>query len=95
MIWDVDLQRVLLHEGSRFELAVRFASDAPRLVLYGPSGAGKTQTLKMIAGIARPDRGRVAVAGRTLFDSTAGMCACRRSSGAWPACFRTTRCSRT
>ena len=73
MIWDVDLQRVLLHEGSRFELGVRFASDAPRLVLYGPSGAGKTQTLKMIAGIARPDSGRIVVAGRTLFDSAAGV----------------------
>jgi len=73
VIWDVDLQRVLLHEGSRFELGVRFASDAPRLVLYGPSGAGKTQTLKMIAGVARPDGGRVAVAGRTLFDSAAGI----------------------
>jgi molybdate transport system ATP-binding protein len=73
MIWDVDLKRVLLHEGSRFELGVRFASDALRLVLYGPSGAGKTQTLKMIAGITRPDSGRVAVAGRTLFDSAAGV----------------------
>jgi len=73
VIWDVDLQRVLLHEGSRFELGVHFASNAPRLVLYGPSGAGKTQTLKMIAGIARPDSGRIAVAGRTLFDSAAGI----------------------
>jgi molybdate transport system ATP-binding protein len=73
VIWDVDLKRVLVHEGSRFELGVRFASDASRLVLYGPSGAGKTQTLKMIAGIARPDSGRVAVAGRTLFDSKAGI----------------------
>ena len=73
VIWDVDLQRVLLHEGSRFELGVRFASDAPRLVLYGPSVAGKTQTLKMIAGIARPDSGRIAVAGRTLFDSAVGV----------------------
>ena len=73
MIWNVDLKRVLLHQGSRFELGVRFASDAARLVLYGPSGAGKTQTLKMIAGIARPDSGRVAVAGRTLYDSAAGM----------------------
>jgi molybdate transport system ATP-binding protein len=73
VIWDVDLQRVLLHEGSRFELGVRFTSDAPRLVLYGPSGAGKTQTLKMIAGVARPDSGRIAVAGRTLFDSAAGV----------------------
>jgi molybdate transport system ATP-binding protein len=73
VIWDVDLQRILLHEGSRFELGVRFASHAPRLVLYGPSGAGKTQTLKMIAGVARPDSGRIAVAGRTLFDSAAGV----------------------
>jgi molybdate transport system ATP-binding protein len=73
VIWDVDLKRVLLHEGRRFELGVRFASDAPRLVLYGPSGAGKTQTLKMIAGVARPDSGRVAVAGRALFDSGTGV----------------------
>jgi molybdate transport system ATP-binding protein len=73
MIWDVRLQRVLRHEGSRFDLNVRFASAAPRLVLYGPSGAGKTQTLKMIAGIARPDGGRAAVAGRVLFDRAARL----------------------
>ena len=59
-----------MHDRARFELDVRFASDSARLVLYGPSGAGKTQTLKMIAGIARPDRGRVAVAGRFLYDSS-------------------------
>jgi molybdate transport system ATP-binding protein len=73
LIWEVDLRRVLQHEGSRFELGVRFASDAPRLVLYGPSGAGKTQTLKLIAGIARPDSGRIVVAGRTLFDGAAAV----------------------
>ena len=74
MIWEVELHRVLIHDHTRFVLDAAFASDAPRLVLYGPSGAGKTQTLKMIAGIARPDSGRVAVAGRTLYDSAAGMC---------------------
>ena len=73
MIWDVRLQRVLRHHDTRFTLNVRFASDVSRLVLYGPSGAGKTQTLKMIAGIARPDGGRVAVAGRTLFDSASSL----------------------
>ena len=71
MIWDVELHRGLVHDGTRFDLAIRFASEAERLVLHGPSGAGKTQTLKMIAGIARPDSGRVAVAGRTLYDSAA------------------------
>jgi molybdate transport system ATP-binding protein len=69
VIWDVELHRMLVHDRTRFDLAIRFASEAERLVLYGPSGAGKTQTLKMIAGIARPDSGRVAVAGRTLYDS--------------------------
>jgi molybdate transport system ATP-binding protein len=66
VIWEIELQRVLVHDHARFDLDVRFASDASRLVLYGPSGAGKTQTLKMVAGIARPDRGRVVVAGRAL-----------------------------
>jgi molybdate transport system ATP-binding protein len=69
VIWDVELHRALVHDRTRFELAIRFASEAERLVLHGPSGAGKTQTLKMIAGIARPDSGRVVVAGRTLYDS--------------------------
>jgi len=73
VIWDVDLRRVLVHDQARFELDVRFASDASRLALYGPSGAGKTQTLKMIAGIARPDGGRVAVAGRLVYDSSRGL----------------------
>ncbi|HSB25021.1 MAG TPA: ATP-binding cassette domain-containing protein [Burkholderiaceae bacterium] len=73
MIWDVELRRTLVHDRARFELDVRFASDASRLVLYGPSGAGKTQTLKMIAGIARPDSGRVAVAGRAMYDSASRL----------------------
>jgi len=73
VIWDVDLHRALVHDHARFDLRVRYASDAPRLVLYGPSGAGKTQTLKMIAGIARPDGGRVTVAGRALYDSRSGL----------------------
>ena len=73
MTWDVRLVRQLRQGASRFLLDVHFASRAPRLVLYGPSGAGKTQTLKMIAGIARPDAGRVALAGRVLYDRDAGV----------------------
>jgi len=74
VIWEVELHRVLIHDHTRFELDASFASDASRLVLYGPSGAGKTQTLKMMAGIARPESGRVAVANRTLYDSASGLC---------------------
>ena len=73
MIWDVTLRKQLRHDDSRFDLDVSFASDASRLVLFGPSGAGKTQTLKMLAGIVRPDRGRVDIAGRVLYDSATGV----------------------
>lgn len=71
MIWDVHLRKQLQHGSARFDMDVRFASDAPRLVLFGPSGAGKTVTLKMLAGIVRPDRGHVSIAGRCLYDSDA------------------------
>lgn len=68
-IWDVAVTRRLQHDGTRFDLDVRFASAAPRLVLFGPSGAGKTQTLKALAGLVRPDAGHVRIAGRLLFDA--------------------------
>ncbi len=42
-------------------------------VLFGPSGIGKTSVLNMVAGLLRPDRGRIAVAGRVLFDTDAGI----------------------
>lgn len=73
MIWDVTLRRALRHGLARFDVDVAFRSDVSRLVLFGPSGAGKTQTLRMLAGIAKPDSGQVAVAGRVLYDSSAGI----------------------
>lgn len=72
-IWDVALRKTLSQAGTRFELDLAFQSAAQRVVLFGPSGAGKTQTLKMIAGITTPDAGRVVVAGRTLHDSERGI----------------------
>ncbi len=40
-------------------------------VLFGPSGSGKTSILNMVAGLLRPDEGRIEVGGATLFDSKA------------------------
>jgi molybdate transport system ATP-binding protein len=69
MTWDVAIRRTLHHGRTRFDLHVAFASARPRVVLFGPSGAGKTQTLRMIAGTAHPDEGRIEVAGRVLLDT--------------------------
>jgi molybdate transport system ATP-binding protein len=54
-----------------FHLAVRLTAHSNRLVIWGPSGAGKSLTLRMIAGLIRPDQGRVCTRGRVLFDSSA------------------------
>jgi molybdate transport system ATP-binding protein len=50
-------------------IAAAFRSDAAATVLFGPSGAGKTSVLSMIAGLARPHAGHIRVGGRTLFDA--------------------------
>ncbi|MDR1376421.1 MAG: ATP-binding cassette domain-containing protein [Synergistaceae bacterium] len=50
-----------------------FEADNEVVGLLGASGCGKSMTLKCIAGIARPDQGRVAVNGTALFDSEKGI----------------------
>lgn len=52
-----------------FPLQLSLHSDARALALFGASGCGKTTTLLAIAGLLEPTRGRIALDGRTLFDS--------------------------
>jgi molybdate transport system ATP-binding protein len=80
-LWDLDIRRCFRQGSSRFELDVRFTSAVQRVVLFGPSGAGKTQTMRMLAGIVAPDAGRVVVAGRTLFDTGSGICLSPQARG--------------
>jgi molybdate transport system ATP-binding protein len=56
-----------------FDLDVTIASTARHLALFGPSGSGKTSCLLAIAGLRRPDRGRIALDGRVLLDTAAGI----------------------
>ena len=49
------------------ELNVNLEMGPGVLVLFGPSGAGKTSVLNAIAGLLRPDKGRIDVAGHTVF----------------------------
>ena len=64
---DVSLARGDFHR----EVSIR--SDERVIALVGESGAGKTSLLYAIAGLLRPQRGRIAVAGRVLFDAAANI----------------------
>lgn len=67
----VDIQKRL----SEFDLRVKFQVEEAGeiLALLGASGCGKSMTLKCIAGIERPDRGRIVLGDRVLFDSELGI----------------------
>jgi ABC-type sulfate/molybdate transport systems ATPase subunit len=56
-----------------FELDVRLSVATETVALVGPSGAGKTTVLRAIAGLRRPDRGRIALGERAWFDRDAGV----------------------
>lgn len=52
-----------------FRLAAQFETDGGFTGLLGASGCGKSQTLRCIAGLQRPDKGRIVLDGEVLFDS--------------------------
>ena len=52
-----------------FALDASFISESGATALFGPSGAGKTSIINMIAGLLTPDRGRIVLDGEVLFDA--------------------------
>ena len=54
-----------------FVLNVSFNSDSGATALFGPSGAGKTSIINMVAGLLKPDHGRIVLDGDVLFDEAA------------------------
>lgn len=65
MSFDID---VTVQHGKR-RIALSHRAQARIVALIGPSGIGKTSILNMVAGLLKPDHGRIIVAGETLFDS--------------------------
>ncbi len=55
-----------------FQLEASFTAPEGVTGLFGPSGSGKTTLLHLIAGLIRPDRGRISARGHVLFDREVG-----------------------
>lgn len=66
MAIDIDVAKRL---GERI-IAAQFTAGPGLTALFGPSGAGKTSILNMVAGLLKPDRGHIRIGDRTLFDGT-------------------------
>jgi ABC-type sulfate/molybdate transport systems ATPase subunit len=92
--WDVAIRKTVGAGAQRFDLDVAFRSDVDRLVLFGPSGAGKTMTLKAIAGLVRPDAAGSRWPERRCSTPSAASTR-RRDSATAATCSRSTRSSRT
>ena len=66
---EVDIRKRL----GAFDLSVELAIEQELMVLFGHSGSGKSMTLRLVAGLASPDSGRIVHAGTTWFDSERGV----------------------
>ena len=69
MAVEVDIEKRL----GNFQLSVQFQAGEETLAILGSSGCGKTMTLKCIAGIEKPDCGRIVLNQKVLFDSAKGI----------------------
>src|SRR4029079_15573111 len=63
----VDVEKRL----GEFQIAAKFQTTGGAAALFGPSGAGKTSIVNMVAGLLKPDRGRILFNDVVLFDSSA------------------------
>ncbi|MBA4489480.1 molybdenum ABC transporter ATP-binding protein [Paracoccus sp. S1E-3] len=61
------------HRFQGFALDVDFEAGPGVTALFGRSGAGKTTVVNAVAGLLRPDQGRIALAGRALLDTRRGI----------------------
>jgi molybdate transport system ATP-binding protein len=67
------LDLTIHHQLKKFELNISLQVGQELLALFGPSGSGKSMTLQIVAGLVRPDFGRINIDGAVVFDSQTGL----------------------
>jgi molybdate transport system ATP-binding protein len=70
---EVDIRKTLHSRDRTFVLEAAFSSHDDLTVIFGASGSGKSLTIQSIAGLVRPESGRIAVGGGVLFDHQQGV----------------------
>lgn len=74
MMLEVNVRKTLTDEtGREFQLDISFTVGNGFTIITGPSGAGKTSTLQLLAGILRPDSGTIKLDEKWLFNSDLGV----------------------
>lgn len=73
---ELDIRKRMGRGDAGFSLSVRLNlnTSTRSVVFFGPSGSGKTLSMRCIAGLERPDSGRIVTGGRLLFDSARHVC---------------------
>ncbi len=77
MSFEIDIEKRL----GDTQVSLTLETGEGATVLFGPSGVGKSSVLNMVAGLLRPDRGRIAVDGETLFGDGVNVPPERRKAG--------------
>ncbi len=67
------IEIAIKHRQGDFNVDAEFTSTSGVVALFGPSGAGKTTVINAVAGLIRPDAGRISIQGRVLFDSATNV----------------------
>jgi molybdate transport system ATP-binding protein len=70
---EVRVKKLLRSKHREFRLDIEITSSEQLIVIFGPSGSGKSITFQAIAGLLKPDSGLVRMGDRVLFDSTRGV----------------------
>ncbi|WP_341667455.1 sulfate/molybdate ABC transporter ATP-binding protein [Alcaligenes sp. SDU_A2] len=69
----LSIQRTVQSQARQFTLDIDIQTDVRHIALYGPSGSGKSLTVQSVAGLLKPDHGRISINGRVYFDSQQGV----------------------